>query len=268
MSVWIPGAIARPIERRVALDRRGAWRIATLTIVGVLWVFAAYGVILGIGRVAPSDVGADQRFYGSIAERWLATGELYPGQLEGPYQLQFMRDNTYPPNALLLFVPFTVLPAVLWWLIPAAVLGFAFWRWRPGLWGWAALALLVLWPRTVGAVIFGNTDLWMTALVAAGLLWGWPAVLLTVKPTLAPLALVGVRHRSWWVAAVIAVVLGLVTLPLWLDYLSAIRNARGLGWDYSLGSLPMVLIPLVAWLSSPRRGENDYGYTSPAMPVE
>ena len=33
--------------------------------------------------------------------------------------------------ALWLFVPFTVLPAVLWWAIPIAVTAWAIWRLRP-----------------------------------------------------------------------------------------------------------------------------------------
>lgn len=168
------------------------------------------------------------------------------------YQIQFMRDNIYPPNALLLFVPFTIAPAFLWWLIPTLILGYALLRWRPNAWGWAGIALVVLWPRKLGAVLFGNTDMWMAAFIAAGLLWGWPAVLLIIKPTLAPLALVGVRHHSWWFAAGLALVLLVLTLPLWLDYITALRNARGLGWDYSLGSLPLVLAPLIAWLARGR----------------
>jgi hypothetical protein len=253
-------------ERRhpTALRDAGSARwVATLTVVGVLWVLAAYGALLGWGRVAPADFGADQRFYVEVADRWIETGALYPGQLDGAYQLQLMRDNTYPPNALVLFVPFVVLPAILWWLVPAAIIGYGLWRWRPNAFGWALLALVVLWPRTVGAVLFGNTDLWMAALVTAGLLWGWPAVLLAVKPTLAPLALVGVGHRSWWVMSGVAAALVVATLPLWLDYIAALRNARGLGWDYSIGSLPLVLAPALAWLLRSRsdlgRGEQASG---------
>jgi hypothetical protein len=37
---------------------------------------------------------------------WTLVGVMYgPEQLSGPYQRTFQRDNTYPPNAMLLFVP-------------------------------------------------------------------------------------------------------------------------------------------------------------------
>ena len=224
-----------------------------MVVVGVLWAFAIYAVPLGLSRVPLAHLGGDQRLYVDIARRWLETGQLYPLQLNGAYQFDSIPQNLYPPNALLLFLPFTVLPALLWWLIPAAILGYALVRWRPRPWGWAVLALAVLWPRTIGAILFGNSDMWISALIAAGLLWGWPAALVFLKPTLAPLALLGARDRWWWAVTGITVALVLVTLPVWLDYITALRNNQGLGWDYSMGSLPFVLAPVAAWLARSRR---------------
>ncbi len=224
---------------------------------GILWLFAAYSVAWVANRVQAWEVGADLRFYQVLANHWLSTGVMYPGQLEGPYQLRVQIDNLYPPNAMLLFVPFTVLPAVLWWAIPLTILGYSVWHWRPVMWGWAALALVVIWPRTTGAILAGNTDMWMSAAVAGGLLWGWPAVLLTIKPTLAPLALLGIRHRSWWVAMGAMGVFVLLTLPLWFDYVTAIRDVRGLGWDYSLAALPLILAPVAIWSARRREPELD-----------
>lgn len=53
---------------------------------------------------------------------------------------------------------------------------------------------------------------------------------------------------QWWIAAGGLVILSLVTLPLWFQYVQVLRDARGLGLDYSLGSLPFILAPLLAWL--------------------
>jgi hypothetical protein len=137
--------------------------------------------------------------------------------------------------------------------VPTGILAGSIYRWRPRWWAWAGLGLVALWPRTVGAVLFGNTDMWMAALVAGGLLWGWPAVLVSIKSTLMPLAFLGLHRRSWRLAAGGLVALLLVTLPFWLQYVRVLRDVRGLGLDYSLGSAPFVFAPLVAWLGRSRR---------------
>ena len=89
----------------------------------------------------------------------------------------------------------------------------------------------------------------MAAAVAAGLAWGWPVLAVTLKPTFAPLALLGIRRRSWWLAAGIGVVTVALSLPLWADYIETLRHVRGLDLGYSLGSLPLILAPLVAWVT-------------------
>ena len=180
-----------------------------------------------------------------------------PRQLEGPYHVGVLGDgrelNTlYPPSALLLFVPAAYVP-VLWWAVPVTIIGVVLWRLRPSAVGVVVMLGLLAWPRAIGAFLFGNTDMWVAAGVAAGLVWGWPALLVLLKPTFAPLALIGVRHRSWWVGAALAFVFVVLSLPMWMDcFLTTLRNMRGLDITYSLGSLPLVLIPVVAWLSRSR----------------
>jgi hypothetical protein len=102
----------------------------------------------------------------------------------------------------------------------------------------------------------GSTTLWIAAFVAAGLLWGWPAVLITLKPSYLPFALIGIRHRSWWVAAA---ALGVLSLPLWSawgDYATVLRNAEFgttyLSSGFILASLPPTFLPLVAWVGRRR----------------
>ena len=109
-----------------------------------------------------------------------------------------------------------------------------------------------MWPRAESAFLFGNTDIWMAAGIAAGLRWGWPALLLVVKPMLPaarrprrePPVVVGRRPASWsWSS--------LAMLPLWSQYITAMRTLR-IGLDYSLGSLPLLLVPIMAWLGRGR----------------
>jgi hypothetical protein len=201
-----------------------------------------------------SFLGMDYLFYGEVAKRWLETGAYYlPHQLSGPYTATLMVDNLYPPIALLLFLPFVVLPWILWWLIPIAVVGsFIAWT-RPSPIAWPLLALVLIWPRTQTAFLFGNTDLWMAAAVAGGLRWGWPAALLAIKPTFLLFAAVGIRRRSFWIALGGLAIVSIPMAALWLDYVQAMRNVT-ITADYSVGSLPLVLAPLIAWFlrSRPR----------------
>lgn len=68
-----------------------------------------------------SVVGIDVDLYIDAARRWLATGQFYEAyQLNGSYQIT-LGDVLYPPVALVLFVPFVVLPGVLWWVVPLAL---------------------------------------------------------------------------------------------------------------------------------------------------
>jgi hypothetical protein len=191
--------------------------------------------------------GQDLVFYRTVAERWLDTGVYYlPRQLDGSGQLTLNVDVIYPPSALYLFVPFVWLPAAAWWIGPLAIVAAAVVRLRPARWTWPLLILSLAWPRTAGAIVFGNSDLWFAAFVWAGAAFAWPGVLTSMKPTVFPFGLIGVRHRSWWIAAAIFAVANLPLLPLWLVYPTVIRSA-GLPLLYSIGNLPMFLAPVVAW---------------------
>lgn len=221
----------------------------------------ALGVLLATIVVAIStrgqEAGMDFSFYREIGVRWLADGTFYTERqlADQPYEIVAMSDVLYPPTALALFVPFVFLPAPLWWLIPLGVIAFVVWTYRPSPWAWVGILALIAWPRTFGAVLFGNTDMWVAAGVAAGLRWGWPASLILIKPTFLPLAIVGIRHRSTWV---VGAVLAVLTAPLAMDYLRAMSNLRLDGIAYAAVSLPFVVIPLVAWAGRERQ-------TTPAL---
>jgi hypothetical protein len=243
----VNGLLSKPTGSQTAGFGRTGLKLVTAVLVSLAVVEAA--VLFSIVQ-APGDwsLGMDYRFYRDIGMRWLREGTYYlPHQLAGPYDVRLMTDVLYPPYGLLLFVPLAVLPALVWWIVPVGVLMLAWRWWRPAPWTWPVVVLLFMWPRSMATFLYGNTDMWIAAGVAGGLLFGLPAALVLLKPTLAPLALVGVRHRSWWTIP-IALMLSFVAMAsMWTDYLTVLRNVR-IGWDYSLGSLPLVSLPLVLWL--------------------
>ena len=185
------------------------------------------------------------------AQRFLDTGSPYtPEQLAGPWPLDY-HSFIHPPAALGLFVPFLVLPLLLWWLIPSLITVVALWKLHPARWTWPLMAACLVWPRSTGSILAGNSDIWVMAAVAAGAVWGWPVAVLVIKPTFAPLAIVGLGRRSTWVAAALVGLGILLTLPLWIDWLQVVGNAH-LGAAYSLLNLPLPAIGLAAYLGSSR----------------
>lgn len=235
------------------VDARWITRCVCATLAVVILIAAAQS-LLAWWATDPNLIGSDLR-YGYLvgAQRFLETGSPYsPDQLAGPWTLG-AHSFVHPPAALPLFASFLILPLPLWWVLPLGITGYAIARQRPAPWAWVVMALCLAWPRSVGSVLVGNTDIWAMAAVAAGTIWGWPVVLLAIKPTFAPLALVGARRRSTWIAGVAGLAFVIVTAPLWLDWWTAIRNAH-LDWTYSLWNLPLVVLPLVAWAgrSAPR----------------
>ena len=218
-----------------------------------------WGIVVGIVNGDPRVWwGVDLQIVLELGRRWLETGTMYlPYQLAGPYSIDATpvlstTPALYPPAAgpvfgLLNFIPGPVL-TVAWWLVPLGLIGYAFAQWRPAAWTWPILSACLVYPQSLMTLAVGGTSLWMAAFVAGGLLKGWPAALILLKPTLAPFALVGVRDRRWWA---VALAIGVLTLTgPWQDYLRVAANASdsGNGLLYSIKSLPLVALPLVAWL--------------------
>ena len=131
-------------------------------------------------------------------------------------------------------------------MVPAGRLGVAPPRALPGL------------AKTPNLIIYGNTDMWVAAFIAGGVRWAWPSVLITIKPSLAFFAVIGIRSPRWWIAAAILAVASLPFISLWLLYPSVMGNSTA-GWAYSLSNLPFHLLPIVAWLASTRRGSVSIG---------
>jgi len=228
-------------------DRLVLWAgVAAIVLAIAAWEAVQLWKIIG----EQDAIGVDPMFYQDVGRRWLETGTFYTErQLSGPYETTTLIDNLYPPIALYLFVPFVFLPIILWWIVPLAVVGLVVWYLRPVAWSWPILALVIALPKTISSAIYGNSDLWVAAAVAGGVVLGWPAILAAFKPSLIYMALIGINRISWWFMAAILVVLSLPLLPLWLQYPTVIMNSTS-GALYSIGNLPFMCLPIIAWLFS------------------
>jgi hypothetical protein len=239
------------IERRV-----GAARLRSIAIGltgGLLVAVAGVAVIGFTTKGWALDFGADFLGYFNATRTWLDTGSFYlPRQLHGPYLIE-LGDVLYPPTVLWILVPFTVLPAVLWWVIPLGITTFVIHGWRPSVYWWPLMAAGLAYPDSPYMLQRGTPTIWFVALVAAGLRWRWPGALVLLKPSLLPFALIGIRSRGWWITIG---VLTLATLPLLgmvPDWLAAVMDGQGKsGFLYSAKDVPIVLIPVFAWLGRTR----------------
>jgi hypothetical protein len=199
-------------------------------------------------------LGIDYRTFVDEGHRLLEHGTPYLPFQSGPYLAMpetFRQPPDvpflYPPPFALVGVALTVVPWPLWWIVPVVIVAWSMVEWRPAPWTWPILAVAVSSPNLASHVIVGGTTMWAVALVCAGLRWGWPSVLIVLKPSLLPFTLLGIRHRSWWVAVAVMGVVSLAMLPLWSEYLTAMRNATDLRWWYSLGDWPLLAVPVLAW---------------------
>ena len=227
----------------------GLWQFAAVVLLAVLVI----EIVLIVVFVVPINwkLGQDYVYYRDVGARFVDSGSYYlDRQLHGPYVVALMVDVLYPPVALLLFVPFAYLPWFLWWAIPIAITGYVLWTLRPAPWALCVMLLLMMYPWSIGAYLFGNTEMWVVAVVAASIRWGWPSVLLLIKPPFLPLAIIGMRRRSWWIAAAVIGAISIPMLPLWLDYVNSTLN-MSIRSDYALGGIPLVSVPLVAWIGGP-----------------
>lgn len=226
---------------------------------GLTVVFTVIGiVILGFGMAGTGQqiVGLDIGHYLDATKRWLEVGTPYlPGEVAGPFQIDPL-TFLHPPLAIYLFLPFLFLPVFLWWAIPIGFVAWSVVAWRPADWTWPVIAALLALSRFHIPLSVGNTDLWVWAAIAAGLRFGWPSILIALKPSVFPLMFIGARHRSWWVGAVVVALASIPFGTLWLDWVAVARNApKDLG--YSLPNVPWLIVPIIAWYWRSRRTGSD-----------
>lgn len=211
-----------------------------------LWVFAHPANLA-------AELGGDFTIYTEAARRWLGGGSFYAAyQFVGPYEL-VQPAVLYPPTLLPLLVPFAVLPAwlavPLWWGVPLLVTALVVRHHHPALWAWPLILLCLAYGQTGAILLNGTPTLWILMFVALGTVYRPAFALVTLKPSVFPLALLGLRDRRWWLVGIALGVMSLPLLPLWLDWITVIRNGTGERANllYSLLDLPLYAMPLVAW---------------------
>ncbi len=245
-QVWQPRVRVTEVARPLVLRWGGplALGLSVLFVVVGLAIFAMAGHRVGWSRVLFDDL----LIYRDATARILADGDWYLSrQLSGPYPIVH-GDVLYPPVVAWLFLPWLVLPAWTFTAAPIAILGWFIWRVRPAAWTRPLLALCIAYPVTLLYVVFANPSLWIAAFLALAHLRGWPGVLVLLKPSLAPFALIGIRSRGWWIGLA---VLGLASVPFvgaTLDYPRVVLDSRGGGLFYSVTSVPVLLVPIIAWI--------------------
>jgi hypothetical protein len=222
--------------------------LATIFGLELLWC----GFVFVNQALSNPAFGLDYRWHVDAARRLLETGTPYwPWQIAGPYEIS---DGAilYPPTAFLLFIPFIWLPAFLWWALPIAILAVGMAVHRPPLWAWVVIGAILSFEKSLNVFVFGNPSMWIVAAIAAGTVLWWPFIFVVAKPTFAPIALLGIRHRSWWIAAVILAIASIPFGRVWLDWFAVVGNSN-VSLIYNLPTLPLMLAPLVAWLTGVRR---------------
>lgn len=215
-------------------------------------VIAALG--LGFFIAAGNQVGwtrvwfDDLHIYRDATERLLTGHGWYLArQLHGPYQIQF-GDVLYPPVTAWFFMPWLVLPSWSFSVLPLGIIAWFVGAARPVAWTWPVMAFCLVFPVTLVYIAYANPTIWVAAFVALGLRYAWPGVLVLLKPSLAPFALIGIRSRWWWIGLL---GLGLASLPFLaptLDYPRIVLDSRGSSLLYSGTSVPILGLPIVAWL--------------------
>jgi hypothetical protein len=115
------------------------------------------------------------------------------------------------------------------------------------------MAFCLVFPVTLVYIAYANPTIWIAAFVALGLRYAWPGVLVLLKPSLAPFALIGIRSRGWWVGLFVLVLASIPFLAPTLDYPRIVLDSRGSSLLYSGTSVPVVALPVVAWLGRTAR---------------
>ena len=238
--------MAEPPIRRVRARWGRPFAVALTIVIAAIgaWFFVVAGTQVGWARAWFDDL----TIYTDATDRLINGGGWYlPRQLAGPYPLDH-GDVLYPPVTAWFFMPWLVLPGWTFSAVPLAIVTWFVWATRPAVWTWPILAFCFVFPVTLVYVAYANPTLWIAAFVALGLRFSGPGVLVLLKPSLAPFALIGIRSRGWWIGLV---VLGLASLPFLaatLDYPRIVLDSRGSDLLYSGTSVPIVALPVVAWL--------------------
>jgi hypothetical protein len=257
----VAGALDREPNRWTEPGKTRAQRLTQTALAGstaAILVLAGYELAYGLAYMGwDRTIGADLTYYANLARMLFTTGQWFPDkELHGPWLIlqSGPLDVLYPPAVAWIFAPFIWLPVG---VLLAFVIGVNLWlirEWRSAPWTWPLMALCVLWPLTLLKGIGGTSSLFVMVALGLGLRYRWPSVFILLKPSLFPFALLGIRSKWWWVGLAL---LGLMSLPFLREtllYPQVILDSRNPdGALYSLTDLPMMAIPIIAWLGQTRR---------------
>lgn len=237
----------------LAVDRR-----LRLVVVGasiaIIVVFSLAFVVGTLRSDTNIPIGLDWIGYRNGWERLVATGTPYePFQLTGRYTPEHL-DFIHPPSFLPLVAPFTVLPTpfdYLAWLVVPLALTILLLR-RMAWWAWPLVAVLAVTPNTIITYINGNSSTWFAMAFGWSLYVGWSAGLIAMKASIGFLALPGFVKDPRGTLALVAIPL-LLTIPFldtWLDWITILQNAQGIGVFYSLVQWTVFTIVALPWLTT------------------
>jgi hypothetical protein len=155
----------------------------------------------------------DRTIYQDGALRWLEQGWFYyPDQLAGPYEI-IQGHVLYPPTAMPWLVLGAFLPDPVWFLLPIAVVAAVVAHHRPRMEWWPLLAMCLAHPESLRMLVSGTPTTWIAMFAAIGTVWRPAFALVFLKPSLFPVAFLGVRSRGWWALSIALGVLSLAMLP-------------------------------------------------------
>lgn len=247
-GAWFSGGAPRLAAWLDGRKVQSGAKVLTVLFAGYIvaeWVFVATHP-----DALARELGGDFTDYRNAALRWVSGGSFYESwQLAGPYQI-VAGAILYPPPILILLIPFLVLPAPLWWILPIGTTVLVTMSHRPRQWAWPLLLLPFTFAYTNWLLVNGTPTIWIVAFVALATRVPSVGALVLMKPSVFPFALLGIGDRRWWA---IAFVLGLISLPMATDYLRVLLNSDGTVF-YSLRDVPLLAVPLIARLGASRPG--------------
>lgn len=204
-----------------------------------------------IGALVPLGFFATGNFLqNDFATFWIAGKQLLSGDVINVYN-QAAADTyarrfdlpaqifPYPPHALFLFFPFSLLPTLLGYLVwNLATAGFFYWSAKPYLPKGFPAFLSILTPGALICFYFGQTGLLFGGLWLLAFRGKWAAVsLLTFKPHLGLLSILSLRDRTALVRTALLVILLILASALafgparWAEFVQI-----GLGHSTEIGT--------------------------------
>jgi len=227
-----------------------------------IWLIAA---LVPLALMLTGDIGKYD-----FASFWIAGKQALAGSgVYDPVSTQTYADRftggsalgfLYPPHALLLFIPFAVVPYIPGYLVWNAVTTvFFYWAARPYCPEGFPRILVVLTPAALTCLDFGQTGLLFGALWLLAFQGKWAAVaFLTFKPQLGLLSILSLKDRRSFVncillsAALIATSAAIFGPSSWVDFINtSLGHADQIGqrkrWLFA-GVSPAIAYGLLGWI--------------------